>query len=55
MKGWKTWAATIGYGVCETLKAFYPEQAATLSALQQTVLLPLGVVGLGHKLEKATS
>ncbi|MDT7040856.1 hypothetical protein [Candidatus Nitronereus thalassa] len=54
MKGWKTWVATIGFGLCEALKAFFPEQTAGLSALQHSVFMPLGVVGLGHKLEKVT-
>lgn len=53
MKGWKTWIATIGYGICEALKAFVPEQTAGLSALQQSVFMPLGVIGISHKVEKA--
>lgn len=52
MKGWKTWTATIGYGVCEGLKALLPEHAVTIALFQQAVLIPLGAVGVAHKIEK---
>ncbi len=52
MSGWKTWAATIGYGVLEAVKAFFPDYDSMISMFQQSVLVPLGVIGIGHKIEK---
>ena len=52
MKGWKTWVATIGYGVIEAVKAFFPEYESMLTLFQQTVLVPMGVIGVAHKIEK---
>ena len=53
MKGWKVWTGTIGYALCEGLKSIFPEYEATLSAIQNTVFIPLGAWGIGHKLDKA--
>ena len=52
MKGWKTCVATIGYGVIEAVKAFFPEYESMLTLFQQTVLVPMGVIGVAHKIEK---
>ena len=49
MKGWKTWLAagcTAGLGVVSILNG------DTAAGLQQ-IVLALGMVGLGHKIEKA--
>ena len=52
MKGWKTWVATIGYGICEGLKSLRPEHAVTLALIQKAVCIPLGAIGVAHKIEK---
>ena len=53
MKGWKTWAGTAGWVMCEGAKAAWPEQTAAL-ALAQTMFAGLGVIGIGHKLDRAS-
>lgn len=53
MKGWKTWTATIGYGICEGLKALLPEHTLVIELFQNAVLIPLGAVGVAHKIEKS--
>jgi hypothetical protein len=53
MKGWKTWAGTIGWVVCEGAKSVVPEYDSVLTLAQNVLFLPLGVVGLGHKLDRA--
>ena len=52
MKGWKTWTATIGYAVLGALAALMPQYAEPLMWVANTLLVPLGVVGLAHKVEK---
>ena len=52
MGGYKTWTAAIGYGVLEVAKLVWPQYGDGLEAAQQALLVPLGIVGLGHKIEK---
>lgn len=53
MKGWKTITATIGWALCEGAKTVLPEYSAPLTAIQNIVFLPLGVFGIGHKIDRA--
>lgn len=52
MKGWKTWTATIGYGLCQMAKQQFPEYADMIETFQQTILIPLFGIGIAHKIEK---
>ena len=53
MTGWKTWTGTIGWAVCEGAKSIWPQYTPAMTALQG-LFIPLGVIGLGHKLDKAS-
>ena len=52
MKGWKTWVATVGYAVCGALAGLLPDYAEPIMWVANTLLVPLGVVGVAHKIEK---
>ena len=53
MKGWKTWVGTLGYAVLQGIQGMYPQYEAICVVLQQTIFIPLGVVGIAHKIEKS--
>lgn len=53
MGGWKTWIGTIGFGVCHGLAAIFPDYASALQTIAVTVFVPMGVIGIAHKIEKA--
>ena len=55
MQGWKTITATILYVLTEGAKAVWPDYTAAITAVQTGIILPLGVVGIAHKLDKAAS
>lgn len=52
MQGWKTWVGTVGWALCEGAKQMWPEYAGGLATAQNLIFLPLGVFGIGHKLDK---
>ena len=52
MTGWKTWAGTIGFGICYALAAIFPEYKVMLETVALSVFAPLGAVGVAHKIEK---
>lgn len=52
MAGWKTWVGTIGFGACEAAAFAFPQFAPILHMVALSVFAPLGIVGLGHKLDK---
>lgn len=52
MKGWKTYVGTIGWALCEGAKQIYPEYTVALATVQSMIFLPLGVIGVAHKIEK---
>ena len=54
MKGWKTWVGTIGYALCTGLAGIFPDWSSVLLTVANTVFAPLGVIGVAHKIEKAT-
>ena len=53
MTGWKTWTATIVYVFAAGVKQLWPEYAPVCAFFINTVVAPLGIVGIGHKLDKA--
>ena len=53
MNGWKTWTGAIGGAACEVAKQVWPEYTPALSAMQ-ALFVSCGVVGIGHKLDKAS-
>ena len=53
LHGWKTVVGTIGYALCNGAAGMFPEYSAILLTVANTVFLPLGVWGLGHKIEKS--
>ena len=55
MKGWKTLVGTIGYALLTGLAGLKPEWADILLLVANTVFAPLGVIGIGHKLDRASS
>ena len=54
MRGWKTYVGTLGWAIAEGLKQVAPEYSAALTTMQNMIFLPLGVIGVAHKIEKAT-
>ena len=52
MTGWKTWTGAIGGAACEVAKQVWPQYTPALSAMQ-AIFVSCGVVGIGHKLDKA--
>lgn len=52
MGGVKTWFAIVLYVVFELVKQVKPEYAPLMDQLITLVVYPLGVVGLGHKIDK---
>lgn len=52
MRGWKTITGTIGWALAEGAKTVFPEYSPVLTAVQNVVFIPLGVVGVAHKIEK---
>jgi hypothetical protein len=53
MTGWKTWTATLIYVICAGAKQLWPQYAPVCDFIITTVVTPLGLVGIGHKLDKA--
>jgi hypothetical protein len=53
MKGWKTITGTAGWAVCEGLKTVFPDYASVLILAQNAVFVPLGVLGVAHKIDKS--
>lgn len=53
MGGWKTWTATILFALTEGAKSIWPAYEPVLTVTQNTFIIPLGVVGIGSKLDKA--
>lgn len=53
MKGWKTYMGTIGWALCEGAKQIYPEYTGALTTAQNMLFVPLGVIGVAHKIDKA--
>ena len=54
MKGWKTWVGTIGWALCQGLAQAMPEYAGILQNIANFAFAPLGVIGVAHKIEKAS-
>jgi len=52
MKGWKTWGAAALIGVVAAGKYVFPEYAEFFDMLLK-LGLAFGLVGVGHKIEKA--
>ena len=55
MKGWKTITGAVGYALCTGAAAILPDYSEFLLVLANAIFLPLGGVGLAHKIEKAGS
>lgn len=53
MNGWKTITGTVGWAICEGLKSVFPEYVSILTLVQNVMFMPLGVIGLAHKIEKS--
>ena len=53
MKGWKTYVGTVGWAVCEGLKRVFPEYETLFLMAQNVIFIPLGVIGVAHKIEKS--
>ena len=53
MNGWKTWTGAIGGAACEVAKQVWPQYTPAISAMQ-ALFVSLGVIGIGHKLDKAS-
>lgn len=52
MKGWKTWAGVILIGLSAALKAAGQEDYSQILTLLGTTM---GLVGIGHKLDKSSN
>jgi hypothetical protein len=52
MKGWKTITGTVGWALAEGAKTVFPEYAPMLTVAQNALFMPLGVIGVAHKIEK---
>lgn len=53
MRGWKTWTAIIIYTSGQIVKFMYPEKTELVDAMINTITIPLGMYGIGHKIDKA--
>ena len=53
MQGWKTITATILYALTEGCKVMWPAYEPAITSVQNILIIPLGVFGIGHKLDKA--
>lgn len=53
MTGWKTITGTVGWAICEGLKSIFPEYTSVLVLAQNAIFMPLGVIGIAHKIDKS--
>lgn len=51
MKGWKTWAAAIGMIALGGYEAY----AGNTEGGMQKILMGMGMIGIGHKMEKCAT